>query len=71
MFSTAGHILSYAMLGLFLLGNGTTENLLSQKSQTIPGALSGISNSSLSLALNFPLDTYCKQMQTSNRTIKC
>lgn len=40
----------------------SSENLLSQKAKLFPGALSGISNSSFSLGLNFPLDTYSKQM---------
>lgn len=54
----------------FSLGNSVLHQKIycPPKAKLFPRALSGISNSSLSLELNFPLDTYSKQMQTSIKT---
>lgn len=67
------HFIVWSSARSFSLGNGLLHQKIycHKKAKLFPGALSGISNSSLSLDLNFPLDAYSKQMQASNRTIKC
>lgn len=55
----------------FSRGNGVLHQKIhchKKKAKLFPGAVSGILNSSFSLELNCPLDTYSKQMQTSIRT---
>lgn len=55
----------------FSLGNGVLHQRIycHKKAQLFPGAFSGISNGCLSLELNFPWDTYSKQMQTNIKTL--
>lgn len=67
------HFIVWSSARSFSLGNGVLhqKNYCHKKAKLFPGAFSGISNSSLSVELNFSLDTYSKQMQTSIRTIKC